>query len=81
MIAYPAALLAMVRRWVDSGLAGRIVCTIKLQGGKDHDAADAFAALPGGRLAHLHHNKHELTFIWQNGMWQGAATASRSEPM
>ena len=80
VIAYPAALLAMVRRWVDSGLAGRIVCTIKLQGGTDHDAADAFAALPGGRLAHLHHNKHELTFIWQNGMWQGAATASRSEP-
>ncbi len=67
VIAYPAPLLDMVRRWVDSGLAGRIVCTIKLQGETDHAAIAAFAALPGARLAHLHHNKHELTLLWQNG--------------
>ena len=64
VVAYPAPLLALVQRWVASGLVGHIVCTIKLQGETDHDAADAFAAIPGGRLMHLLHNKHELTFAW-----------------
>jgi 23S rRNA (cytidine2498-2'-O)-methyltransferase len=67
VIAYPAPLLEMVRRWVDSGLAGRILCTIKFQGATDHDAAAEFAAIPGGRVFHLFHNKHELTFAWQRG--------------
>jgi 23S rRNA (cytidine2498-2'-O)-methyltransferase len=65
VIAYPAPLLEMVRRWVESGLAGRIVCTVKFQGATDHAAADAFAAIAGGRLMHLYHNKHELTFAWR----------------
>lgn len=64
VIAYPAPLLEMVRRWVDSGLAGRVLCTVKFQGATDHAAAAAFAAIPGGRLFHLFHNKHELTFAW-----------------
>lgn len=64
VIAYPAPLLALVKRWIAVGAARRIVCTVKLQGVTDHDAADAFAAIPGGRLMHLFHNKHELTFIW-----------------
>ncbi len=66
VIAYPAPLLAMVQRWVASGLVGRIVCTVKLQGATDHDATDAFVAIPGGRLMHLLHNKHELTFAWSS---------------
>ena len=61
VIAYPAPLLDLVRRW--TGHARRIVCTVKFQGETDHAAAAAFAALPGGRLVHLHHNKHELTFL------------------
>ncbi len=64
VIAYPAPLLAMVQRWVASGQTKRIVCSVKLQGDTDHAATDAFAAIPGGRLVHLHHNKHELTFLW-----------------
>ena len=39
------------------------VCTIKFQGETDHGAAAAFAAIPGSRLLHLHHNKHELTWM------------------
>ena len=27
-------------------------------------AAEAFAAIPGGQVVHLFHNKHELTFLW-----------------
>jgi len=64
IIAYPARLLALVRRWIESGRTRRIVCTIKYQEPTDHAATDAFAAIPGGRLLHLAHNKHELTFFW-----------------
>ncbi len=64
VIAYPDKLLALVQTWVASGLAGRIVCTIKFQGETDHEAAAAFTAIAGGRVMHLFHNKHELTFVW-----------------
>ncbi len=64
VIAYPSRLLALVQRWIAADAVGRIVCTIKLQGETDHDAADAFAAIPGGQVVHLFHNKHELTFLW-----------------
>ena len=64
VIAYPDRLLALVRRWIDAGAARHIVCTIKFQGPTDHDAAEAFAAIPGGQVVHLFHNKHELTFLW-----------------
>ncbi len=65
IIAYPTRLLALARRWIASGRAARIVMTIKFQGETDHDTADAFAAIPGGHVLHLWHNKHELTFFWQ----------------
>ncbi len=64
VIAYPARLLELVGGWIAAGAAGRIVCTIKLQGATDHDSIARFAAIPGGRVMHLFHNKHELTFLW-----------------
>jgi 23S rRNA (cytidine2498-2'-O)-methyltransferase len=63
IIAYPSRLLRLVERWRASGLAKNFVCTIKFQGETDHDAAAAFAAIPGAQVLHLHHNKHELTFM------------------
>ncbi|MBM9402333.1 hypothetical protein JUN65_12140 [Gluconacetobacter azotocaptans] len=65
IIAYPPRLLALARRWVAAGTARRIVMTIKFQGGTDHETAEAFAAIPGGHVLHLWHNKHELTFFWE----------------
>ena len=65
VVAYPAPLLDLVKTWIASGRAARIVCTVKFQGETDHAAATAFAAIPGARLLHLFHNKHELTFLWQ----------------
>lgn len=62
VVCYPQRLLALVKRWLDSGRAKRFVCTIKFQGATDHEAARAFAAIPGSRLMHLSHNKHELTW-------------------
>ena len=64
IVAYPDRLLALVQRWIEAGAPRRIVCTLKFQGGTDHAAAEAFAAIPGGRVMHLSHNKHELTFAW-----------------
>ncbi len=64
IVAYPERLLPLVRRWIEARAARRIVCTIKFQGETDFAAAEAFAAIPCGRVAHLFHNKHELTFWW-----------------
>lgn len=63
VICYPARLLRLVDRWRVSGLVRNFVCTLKFQGTTDHETAAAFAAIDGGRLLHLHHNKHELTFM------------------
>ena len=65
IIAYPDRLLELVTRWIAAGTTGRIVCTIKLQGETDHDAVERFRAIPGARVMHLFHNKHELTFCWE----------------
>jgi 23S rRNA (cytidine2498-2'-O)-methyltransferase len=62
VICYPARLLALVRRWIASGKAQHLVCTVKFQGETDHDVAAAFAAIEGAVLFHGAHNKHELTF-------------------
>ncbi|GBQ71490.1 methyltransferase [Ameyamaea chiangmaiensis NBRC 103196] len=64
IIAYPPRLLALTQRWIASGRVRFIVLTIKFQGETDFDTADAFAAIPGSRVVHLSHNKHELTFLW-----------------
>lgn len=64
VVAYPARLLTLLERWIAAGAPKRIVCTVKFQGATDVAAAEAFAAVPGGRLLHLFHNKHELTFFW-----------------
>jgi 23S rRNA (cytidine2498-2'-O)-methyltransferase len=72
VIAYPQKLLTLVQAWIAAGRTRRIVCTLKFQGATDHDSAEAFAAIPGGRLGHLYHNKHELTFLWTREAGSGA---------
>ena len=54
---------AWSRRWRASGLARNFVCTLKFQGATDHDAAAASPPSPARKSLHLHHNKHELTFL------------------
>ncbi len=63
IVCYPVKLLELVKRWLESGLVRNFVCTIKFQGETDHATAAAFAAISGSRLMHLHHNKHELTWM------------------
>ena len=63
IVCYPKRLYALVVRWLEAGTARRFVCTIKFQGATDFAAMRDFAAIPGSRLMHLHHNKHELTWV------------------
>jgi 23S rRNA (cytidine2498-2'-O)-methyltransferase len=60
---YPQRLLALVRKWLAAGTVRRFICTIKFQGPTNLDVMAEFAAIPGSRLIHLHHNKHELTWV------------------
>ena len=63
VICEPARLLKLVERWLVAGAARNIVCTLKFKGATDHATARTFAAIPGSRLVHLHHNRHELTWF------------------
>jgi 23S rRNA (cytidine2498-2'-O)-methyltransferase len=63
VVCYPKRLLALVEKFVAAGTVRHFVCTIKFQGETDFDIQARFAAIPGSRLIHLHHNKHELTWV------------------
>jgi 23S rRNA (cytidine2498-2'-O)-methyltransferase len=62
VVCYPDRLHTLLAKWLASGLCRHAVCTVKFQAPTDFAAQAKFAALPG-RLVHLHHNKHELTWI------------------
>ncbi|MDE1969616.1 MAG: hypothetical protein KGI92_11995 [Alphaproteobacteria bacterium] len=63
VICYPSRLYALIDKWMTAGTVRRFVCTVKFQGATDFDTARRFAQVPGTRLLHLHHNKHELTWL------------------
>ena len=63
VVCYPDRLLGLVERWRQRGQVRRFICTIKFQGATDFATQQRFAAIPGSHLMHLHHNKHELTWI------------------
>ncbi len=64
VICYPPALFEWVSLWLDSGLARNFICTIKMQGTEwDSTTTSRFAAIPGSRVIHLWHNRHELTWM------------------
>jgi 23S rRNA (cytidine2498-2'-O)-methyltransferase len=60
---YPERLWTWVSRWLASGKCGSFVCTLKFQGRDHYGVIARFAAVPGSRLVHLAHNKHELTWM------------------
>lgn len=63
IICYPKRLLTLVQKWMTEGDVSHFVCTIKFQGETDFEVMRKLAAIPGSRLIHLHHNKHELTWV------------------
>jgi len=63
IICYPDKLLELVEMWQGSGLCKNFVCTIKFQGKTDFETLKKFQEIPGSRVQHLYHNKHEVT-VW-----------------
>ena len=63
VICYPDRMLRLVTQWLETGKARRFVVTLKFQGETDLSAIEAFRAIPGATVMHLHNNKHELTFV------------------
>lgn len=66
MACYPERLLTLVEKWIAARACRRMVCTLKFQAGTNYAVVKDFAAIPGGRLVHLFHNKHELTWLWSS---------------
>ena len=63
VICYPERLLEWVKKWLDSGLTKKMICTIKMQGAIDYEIVKKFAEIPNSRVVHLNYNKHEITWI------------------
>lgn len=72
---YPEKLLEWVNLWLDSGLCKNFVCTLKFQGDGSYAVAKEFARIPGSRVLHLFHNKHELTWM-RTGSGTGTVKSS-----
>jgi 23S rRNA (cytidine2498-2'-O)-methyltransferase len=67
VVCYPERLLTWVKAWLSAEPPPRLVCTLKFQGTSHYGVIPQFAAIPGSRLLHLAHNKHELTWIFTPG--------------
>lgn len=60
---YPNRLLRMLEAWLKADVCRNFICTVKLQGEPDRETLAALSAIPGARLVHLSHNRHELTWV------------------
>ncbi len=81
---YPERLRGYVERWLEHGPPCVMVCTVKLQGPPtpaSHAALDWFRTTPRSRLIHLHHNRHELTWIHLPALAGQTEQAEQAEPL
>jgi len=63
IICYPERLLNLVKRFMEAGKVKNFVCTLKYQAETDWESTLKFLEIPGSRIVHLHHNKHEVTWF------------------
>jgi 23S rRNA (cytidine2498-2'-O)-methyltransferase len=63
IICDPKDLLEMVQHWMKEKPNLKFVCTIKYKGKTDFKTTDEFLKIPGSRVIHLCHNKHEVTWV------------------
>ena len=61
---YPDRTFDLVHQWINSQKAKRLIFTIKLQGQTNLTVIQQFQSIPHGKVLHLFHNKHEVTFFW-----------------
>ena len=65
IICYPEKLYDFVKIWLSAGACKSYLLTLKFQGETNYKIIEAFAAIEGSKLYHLHANKHELTWFYQ----------------
>ncbi len=63
IICYPSRLLNLVNQFLDSGKVKNFACTLKYQNETDWESTNKFLEIPGSKIVHLHHNKHEVTWF------------------
>ena len=64
IVCYPQRLLGLVQRWIAAGAVRQRHLHDQVPGcHRPGSGARVFQAIPAGRVIHLHHNRHELTFI------------------
>jgi 23S rRNA (cytidine2498-2'-O)-methyltransferase len=63
VVCYPERIVGLVLRWLEAHPRASFIVTIKFQGQTDMAPLGALANIEGGHLQHLHHNKHELTWM------------------
>lgn len=68
VICYPGKMATFIDRWLAKGSTERFIVTIKCQGGPDPSLLDEFMGLEDSIIVHLHHNKHEVTWIRHPGL-------------
>lgn len=64
MACEPAKLIGSVRAWLKLPQLTAMICTLKFHGLSDKRLIHDFADIPGGKIYHLWHNGHELTWVW-----------------
>lgn len=63
IICYPSRLYNLVTQFLDSGKVKNFACTLKYQNETDWETTNKFLEIPGSKIVHLHHNKHEVTWF------------------
>lgn len=63
LAAYPERIHELASEWAEAVPQAAMIFTVKLQGAPRPAAYRAFFDIPGSRLMHLSHNKHELTWF------------------
>jgi 23S rRNA (cytidine2498-2'-O)-methyltransferase len=63
VICYPARTVDLVQRWMAAHPSARFVVTVKFQGETEMEPLRPLRDIAGSELLHLHHNKHELTWM------------------
>lgn len=61
LICFPEKLLSWIHLWLEMGSKANFICTLKFQGDEHYAIVEEFKKIPGCKLMHLFHNKHELT--------------------
>jgi len=63
LICYPEKLYEFLMPWISDSKPRNFVMTIKFQGENPYAILELFKSIPGSKITHLYHNKHEVTWM------------------